>query len=262
MTGLRTVSLGLLIVCLIIVDMIPVYARESTVYFHDNSELTFSYPPFQFSGFQISNIQAGPLSRSARVFQSATPSTPTGNGVAVPMSATISISNQTHAYAAFVAWVTDPFQVNVTLDGGVVMHVWMGSNDSLLPWQGSEFFMGISDYHPAGSTRFQLLDYYTGNATIGHNGFSSSPNEYVISTLRINQHEFQAGSMLMFFAGAGSNKQGYSFTVYFDSPAWESRADIPAGSSLTVAEFPNPIPAAFAALLISLVAIRRKARPR
>jgi hypothetical protein len=153
------------------------------------------------------------------------------------MSSTIAVSSQPEIYAAFVAWVTDPFPENVTLDGNVVMHVWMSSGDVLLPWQGSEFFMGIADYSPNSSRPFQLLDDYLSNATIGYNGFSNSPTEYVTSTLRINQHLFQSGSMLMFFAGAGSNKQGYGFTIYFDSPSWKSRADIPTDPTLAVAEF-------------------------
>jgi hypothetical protein len=153
------------------------------------------------------------------------------------MSSTISVSTQPEIYVAFVAWVTSPFPANVTLDGTVVMHVWMSSSDVLLPWQGSEYFMGVADYSPARSAPFQLLDDYLSNATIGYNAFTNSPTEYVVSTLRINQHEFQAGSMLMFFAGAGSNKQGYSFKVHFDSPARQSRADIPADPTLAVAEF-------------------------
>lgn len=220
-------------------NLAPVLAQQSTFYFHDNSELTFTYPPFQIQGYQVSGIQADPESSSARVFQSANPVAPAGSGLALSMSSTISLSSQPQVYAAFVAWVTEPFPANVTLDGSVVMHVWMSSNDTLLPWQGSEFFMGIADYSPGGSTPFQLLDDYFSNATIGYNGFSSSPNEYVISTLRINQHLFHAGSMLMFFAGAGSNKQGYGFTVYFDSPSWQSRADIPADPALAVPEFHN-----------------------
>jgi hypothetical protein len=43
--------------------------------------------------------------------------------------------------------------------------------------------------------------------------------------------------MLMFFVGAGSNKQGYGFTVYFDSPNWASRADIPVDPTMAAAEF-------------------------
>jgi hypothetical protein len=104
------------------------------------------------------------------------------------MSAQIIISGQPSGYAAVVAWVTSPFPANATLDGVVIMHVWMSSRDTLWPWQASELFMGVADYSPAGSTRFQLLDYYLGNATLGHNGFSNSPNECIISTLRINQH--------------------------------------------------------------------------
>jgi hypothetical protein len=230
--------LGLALVSLpILGSMSKVSAQQTAFYFHNNSELTFAYPPFQFQNYQIAGIQANSSSSSARVFEAATPIAPTGDGLALPMSSTISVSSQPEVYAAFVAWVTNPFPANVTLDGNVVLHVWMSSSDVLLPWQGSEFFMGIADYNPAGSTRFQLLDDYLSNATIGYNGFAGSPTEYVVSTLRINQHQFQAGSMLMFFVGAGSNKEGYGFTVYFDSPNWASRADIPVDPTLAVAEF-------------------------
>jgi len=244
----------------ILVSLGSVSAQQTTFYFHDNSELTLSYPPFQIENYQVSGIQANPNSSSARVFEAATPTAPTGEGVALSMSSAIAVSSQPEAYAAFVAWVTNPFPANVTLDGNVVMHVWMSSSDVLLPWQGSEFFMGIADYSPMSSTPFQLLDDFLSNTTIGYNGFSSSPNEYVISTLRINQHEFQAGSMLMFFAGAGSNKQGYSFTIYFDSPSWQSRADIPADPTLAVPEFHDLGWVMMSVLLVPLIgsAIRRR----
>jgi hypothetical protein len=247
-----------LLALLLCVSTGSVSAQETTIYFHDNSELSFSYPPFQFAGFQISGIQAGPSSSSARAFQSATPDAPLGSGMAVSMSATISVSSQPQVYAAFVAWLSDPFPVNVTLDGNVVMHVWMSSSDSLLLWQGSEFFMGVADYSPTGSTQFQVLDYYSSNPAIGDNVFSSSPKEYVTSTLHISQHHFQSGSKLLFFAGAGSNKQGYTFTVYFDSPVWESRADIPADPSLTLTEIPTLTPILFATLLLLVIATKRK----
>ena len=241
----------------------PVFAQQATFYFHDNSELTFSYPPFQLGGFQVSGIQANPSNSSAQIFETATSDAPTGGGMAVTMSSTISVSSQPQGYAAFVAWVTPPFPATVTLDGSVVMYVWMSSNDVLLPWQGSEFFMGVADYSPSSSTQFQLLDDYVSNASIGYNGFTSVPNEYVINTMRINQHQFQAGSMLMFFAGAGSNKQGYSFIVYFDSPTWQSRADIPVDSNLTVSEFPNLISILLSTLLLLLIiqTKRREAPP-
>jgi hypothetical protein len=216
----------------------PVLAEETAFYFHNIGELDVSLPQFQIGNLQVPEVEANPSSSSARIF-SASPDTPTSNGTAVAMSAQIAISGQQSGYAAVVAWVTNPFPANVTIDGQVVMHVWMSSNDVLLPWQGSELFMGVGDYSPASSTAFQLLDYYLGNAAVGYNGFSNSPNEYVISSLAIDQHQFQAGSMLMFFAGAGSNKQGYTFTVYFDSPTWNSRGEVPADPNLTVPEFPN-----------------------
>jgi len=247
-----------LILLLVVVSATPVFAQQSTFYFHDNSELTFSYPPFQLGGFQVSGIQANPSSPSARVFETSTPNAPTGSGMTVTMSSTISVSGQPQGYAAFVAWVTPPFSAAVTLDGSVVIYVWMSSNDVLLPWQGSEFFMGVADYSPSSSTPFQLLDDYVSNASIGYNGFTSSPNEYIINTMKINHYEFQAGSMLMFFAGAGSNKQGFSFTIYFDSPTWPSRADIPADPSLTVSEFPNLLPILLSTLLLPMIQIKRR----
>ncbi|MGA2626258.1 MAG: hypothetical protein ABSF63_04255 [Candidatus Bathyarchaeia archaeon] len=250
-----------LILLLIVVSATPVLAQQATFYFHDNSELTFSYPPFQLADFQVSGIQANPSSSSAQIFETATPDVPTGSGMAVAMSSTISVSGQTQGYAAFVAWVTPPFPATVTLDGSVVMYVWMSSNDVLLPWQGSEFFVGVADYSPSSSTQFQLLDDYVSNASIGYNGFTNSPNEYIINTMRINQYQFQAGSMLMFFAGAGSNKQGYSFTVYFDSPTWQSRADIPADPNLTVSEFPNLLPIILSTLLLPIIQTKRRKAP-
>jgi hypothetical protein len=234
----------------------PVLAEETAFYFHDQGELDVSLPPFQIGNLQVSGIEANSASSSARIF-SASPEAPTSNGAAVSMSAQIAISGEQPGYAAVVAWVTNRFPANVTLDGQVLMHVWMSSSDVLLPWQGSELFMGIADYSPASSTPFQLLDYYLGNATVGYNGFSSSPNEYIISTLRIERHQFQAGSMLLFFAGAGSNKQGYSFTVYFDSPTWNSRAEVPADPTLTVPEFPNATLIILTTLILTLSGAKR-----
>jgi hypothetical protein len=235
----------------------PALSEGTVFYFHNQGELQVSLPQFQVGNFQVSGLDASASSSSAKIFSAASPALPTSNGTMASMSAQISISGQPSGYAAVVAWVTAPFPANVTLDGQVIMHVWMSSGDVLWPWQASELFMGVADYSPAGSARFQLLDYYLGNATLGYNGFSNSSNEYVISTLRINQHKFQTGSMLMFFAGAGSNKQGYSFTVYFDSPTWNSRAEVPADPSLTLPEFRSAMPLITIALLLPLI-IKRK----
>jgi len=239
----------------------PALSEETVFYFHNQGELQVSLPQFQVGNFQVSGLDASASSSSARIFSAASPTAPTSTGTIASMSAQISISGQPSGYAAVVAWVTSPFPANVTLDGQVIMYVWMSSGDVLSPWQASELFMGVADYSPASSTRFQLLDYYLGNATLGYNGFNNSPNEYIISTLRINQHQFQAGSMVMFFAGAGSNKQGYSFTVYFDSPTWNSRAEVPADPSLTLPEFGSAVPLGIIALLMLLI-IKRKTPER
>ena len=249
-----------LILLLISASAVPVFAQQTTLYFHDDSELTFSYPAFQVGGFQVSGFQASPSSSSAQVFSAATPTAPVTGGIILVMHAEISVSGSQSAYAAFVGWVTNPFPANVTLDGNVVLHVWMSSNDSLGFLQGSEYFMGVADYSPLGSTQFQVLDGYLSNVVFG-NTFSSTPTEYV-TTLRITQHQFQAGSMMVFFAGAGSNKQGYTFNVYFDNPTWQSRADVPADPTLTVPEFHNPILILVPVLLFSFVETKGRKRSK
>jgi len=248
---------AILSMILIAINARPALAEETSFHFHNQGELDVSLPQFQVGNLQVSGFGASSSSSSARVFTAASPDTPTSSGTTLSMSAQVAISGPQSGFAAVVAWVTNPFPATVTLDGQVIMHVWMSSSDALLPWQGSEFFMGIADYSPASSTPFQLLDYYLSNATVGYNGFSSSPNEYVISTLRINQHQFLTGDMLMFFAGSGSNQQGYSFTVYFDSPAWDSRAEVPADPTLTLPEFKTVLPLTIIVLLLPLIIKRR-----
>jgi hypothetical protein len=241
---------------LIIAGMVPVFAQQTTFYFHDDSELTFSYPAFQVGSFQVAGIQANASSSSAQVFAAATSIAPTTGGITLGMHANISVSGSQSVYAAFVGWVTNPFPVNVTLDGNVAMHVWMSSSDTLGFFQGSEYFMGVADYSPSGSTQFQVLDDYLSNPVSG-NIFSSTPTEY-IANLTITQHQFQAGSMIVFFAGAGSNKPSYTFNVYFDNPTWQSRADIPADPTLTVPEFQNSILILLPAMLLPSVATKRR----
>jgi hypothetical protein len=242
---------------LIVATAGPVFADQTTFYFHDNSELTFSYPAFQVGEFQVSGIEAMPSSSSAQAFSAATPMAPTASGTAAVMSTNISVAGLSQpAYVAFVAWVTNPFPVAVTLDGNVVMHVWMASNDSFGFLQGSVFFMGAADYSPQSSSSFQLLDNYASRFTFG-NTLNRTATE-ITETLTINQHQFQAGSMIMFFAGAGSNKQAYSFTVYFDSPTWQSRADIPTNPSLTVSEFPNLSFVIYSVLLLPIIQTKRR----
>lgn len=214
-----------------------VSAYETAFYFHNNRELSISLGQLEIGGFQVSSIEASPSSTSARAYADATADQPNGGGTNPTLSSLISVTGQQSAYAAVVAWFTKPFTDKVNLDGDVVMHVWMSSNDGVFPWEGSEYFMGIGDYSPGTSAPLTIFSTYTSNPAAG-NAFTNSPAEYT-STLHLSQHEFQSGSMLMFFAGAASKKQGWQFTVYFDSPSWSSRAEIPADPSLTVPEFSN-----------------------
>jgi hypothetical protein len=240
-----------LITALTFPSIAPVFADPTSFYFHNGPELTFSYPQFQVGSFQVSGIQANASSLSSRIFSAANSSAPTSGGVAV--------TGQQSGYGAFVAWVTNPFPSTLTLDGNVTMHVWMSSNASIGLLEGSELFMGIADYSPAGSGQFQLLDDYQSTPGFG-NVLTRYPTEYV-ETLTISQHQFAQGDMIMFFTGVGVNQRGYTFTVYFDDPARPSRADVPADPTLTTPEFPNTILTTTTALLLAFVLIKRR-QPR
>ena len=252
--GLLATLTLVVLVFLTFTPMVSVFAQSTTFYFHDNSELSFSYPQFQVGNSQVSSIQAGPTSLSARIFSAANSNPPNASGTTATMSAQIAISGQQSGYAGFVAWVTNPFPAALTLNGNVTMHVWMSSNTSLGLMQGSEFFMGIADYSPSGSGQFQLINDYQSNASFG-NALNRIATEYV-ETLTINQHQFAQGDMIMFFAGVGTNAQGYTFTIYFDSPLWESRADVPADPALTVPEFPSTLLITMSALLLTMIQIK------
>ena len=163
-----------------------VSAYETTFYFHNYRELSISLGQLEFGGSQVSSIEASPSSASARAYADVTPDTPSGGGTSPTLSSLISVTGQQSAYAAVVAWFTRPFTATVNLDGDIVMHVWMSSNDGVFPWEGSEYFMGIADYSPGTSAPLTILWTYTSNPVAG-NVFTNSPAEYT-AMLRLSQH--------------------------------------------------------------------------
>ncbi len=260
MTRKSLFLIGLVTLLPLLLWVSPVVAVQTTFYFHNYQELSLSIAQLQIGSSQIPQIYTSPGSGSARAFGYATPDPPASGGISTTLSSQIYVSGSQSGYTAVVGWVTNPFPVKVNLDGDVVMHVWMSSNDGLWPWQGSLYFMGMADYTP-GNPDVQILWTYASNGQSG-NVLSTSPLEYTAS-LHISQHDFQAGNMLMFFAGAGSNKKGWQFDVYFGSQAWNSRAEIPADSSLTVSEFRQPaavFPIAFVILCGGIVTLRFSSR--
>lgn len=215
---------------LLIPDIVSGY--QSTYYFHNISELSVSMSQVQIGSLQIP-IKANPSSSSARVFQESNQLLLSAVGTTLPLTSTIFVpasGSQPSGYAAVVAWLTAPFQSTVKFEGDVIMHVWMSSNDELPFWEGSQYFMGVADY--SSDSKLDVIATYFSSG-VPQNVFTPSAKEYT-GSMRINQHDFQSGSRLMFFAGAGSTKQGWKFTVYFDSQNWNSRADVPIATTTTV----------------------------
>lgn len=206
---------------------------QTTFYFHNNRELSISITQVKVGGLVLS-IQARPTSQSARAYEESNANAASGTGSALQLTSQIYVAGQQSGYVALVAWFAKAFTSKVKLDGDVMMHVWMSSSDGLWPWEGSLYFMGVGDYSPASST-VEILGTYVSSGVSG-NILASSPQEY-FTMMRINQHDFETGNRLMFFAGAGSTKQGWKFTIYFDSATWNSRVEIPADPTLTVPEF-------------------------
>jgi hypothetical protein len=238
MRGFVLVSLALAVsICLIVPS--SVYGYQTTFFFHNNNELSISLNQVQIGSSQIS-VQASPSSSSARAFEESTANPPSGAGTSITLTAQIAaVNGGVSGYAAFAAWFTNPLQTQLILDGDVNLHVWMSSSDDVGAFGGSLFFLGVADYSPA-SSKAEVLSIYATAGTLG-NVFNISPQEYSApgGKIHINQHAFQIGERLMFLAGAASTKQGWTFNVYFDSPTWTSRADIPADAALSVPEFGN-----------------------
>jgi hypothetical protein len=218
-----------------------VYGLQTTFFFHNNGELSISSNQVQIGPSQVS-IQASPSSSSARAFEVTTADPASGTGTQIELVAQTYVpagGGNPSGYGALAMWFTKPLQIPLTLDGDVNVHVWMSSSDDVGLLGGSLFFFGVADYSPA-SSKLEVLSSYLSGATFG-NVFSTSPAEYSAPSgkIHINQHEFQIGDRLGFLAGAASTKQGWKFTVYFDSATWNSRADIPADSALSVPEVGN-----------------------
>ncbi len=142
-------------------------------------------------------------------------------------------------YLAFVAWLSPLFTVKTMADGDVTILVWMSSSDDPGFLGTTGYFFAIADVNPQNlRDNFQLLssDFTSGGALQG-NIIGSAPR--FLSTkdfgrpFKISNHLFAPGRSLAFFAGAFSSKQGWQFSVYFDSPQFVSQAGVPAIISTT-----------------------------
>jgi hypothetical protein len=230
-----------------------VSAYQTTFYFHNHSQPSISVSPFKLGSFQIPAINASPDSPSARAFAEPTPTPPTGPGTSLDLTGLILIQGAASAYAGLAGWIMKPFSTEVSVTGDVIMHVWMSSQDSLLPWEVSVWFVGVADYRPGSPA--QVLAINVTKPTLG-SALSVSAAEYE-GKMHINPHTFQPGSTILLFSGAASTRQGWKFTIDFDSPSHNSRAELPVDATLTIPEFRNITPILLAAGLIALISKRK-----
>lgn len=132
-------------------------------------------------------------------------------------------------YMGYVAWtLAEPIQKDLHVVGEIKMTVWMSSTDDLGFLQGSGFGMGLTDIDEDGNMVeiFELVDEEgnVGGRGLG-NVFSPTPTPYTM-ILDIEDYVFEKGHTIAFGVGFGSNKQGFSVNVFFDSPDNNSGATL------------------------------------
>jgi hypothetical protein len=129
---------------------------------------------------------------------------------------------------------------NVHVQGNVQITVYMSSSDTISGLlSGGGYGMGLSDIDQNGNEiqRFTA----EGPQSMGANPFTSTPQAYTLS-VQVD-YLFAKGHTIAFFTGAGTTKQGYKFTVYFDSPDRNSGATLPiVNQTPTPSPSPSPTP--------------------
>jgi len=209
---------------------------------------------------------------------------PTGSGITQDLTASISasslaslgtsecplqVSSEMQAASfGFVLWML-PAPADVQVDGEIQIDVWMSSSDN--PGFGGGYFFAIADVNPQNLHDICVLNYKV-NGGIGFN-LGSSATLYSTSifggSFRISNHEFGAGRSLAFLAGAGAQKSGWRFTVYFDSQTMPSGAYVPSillsqtsiSSTSQIPEFPtSPSSSIIVVLMIVCLLALNRAR--
>lgn len=123
---------------------------------------------------------------------------------------------------------------DVHVQGSVQITVYISSSDTISGLlSGAGYAFGLSDVDSQGNEIKQFS--VEGPQSLGSNPFTSSPKAYTLS-LQVD-YIFPKGHAIVFFVGAGATKQGYKFTVYFDSPDKNSAVALP-----VVTQTPTPSP--------------------
>jgi hypothetical protein len=116
-------------------------------------------------------------------------------------------------------------QKDVHVSGTVEIRAYISSTFSDFGFlDGAGYGMGLAEIDTEGETLVQQF-VTQGPQYWRQNPFTATPAVY---TLTVNvDHVFKKGNYLGFFVGAGSTVQGFTFTVYFDSPNCNSGASLP-----------------------------------
>jgi hypothetical protein len=114
---------------------------------------------------------------------------------------------------------------DVHVSGTVEIRAYISSTfDNFGFFDGAGYGMGLAEIDAEGETLVQQF-VTQGPQYWMENPFTATPAVY---TLTVNvDHVFKKGNYLGFFVGAGSTVQGFTFTVYFDSPNCNSGASLP-----------------------------------
>jgi hypothetical protein len=134
-------------------------------------------------------------------------------------------------WSAAILWGME-LQNDVHVLGNVEIRAYISSTftDFLL---GGGYGMGLADIDENENIIEEFIT--EGPQSLMTNPFTDTPKLYTLSVFV--DHVFKKGHYLGFFVGAGATTQGYTFTVYFDSPDRNSGASLPIVESTT----PPPI---------------------
>ena len=134
---------------------------------------------------------------------------------------------------AVIIW-TVKLQKDVHVLGNVDVRAYISSTFGLSGlFNGGGYGMGIVDIDENGND----IKEFTTEApyTIGSNPFTGTPKAYALSVSV--DYVFKKGHYIGFYVGAGATVQGFTFTVYFDSPDRNSGASLPIENQADTSEF-------------------------
>ncbi len=161
---------------------------------------------------------------------------PTGSGAQVTLQSQITGTRDGWAYYSAVAIWATPLQTDTHVKGTVTIEAYISSKFSLTGlFSGGGYGFGVVDID---ANNNEVQEFVTeGPISIGRNPFTQDPSKYSIS---INvDYIFKKGHSIGFAVGFGATVKGFEATIYFDSAARNSGANVPVEET-TVDPTPTP----------------------